>query len=88
MIDHYIRYLPALCFTHSYSALEAGRALGPAVEEARKLNGSLEQPVFLVTGNGPSFIAPDIPTCEPNVLVLQGFWAQVRCIQTSENMTL
>ncbi len=57
VIDYYSRYLLALHFTHSYSALEASRALRSAVEEARRLHGPLEKPVFLVTDNGPSFIA-------------------------------
>ena len=57
VIDYYSRYLLALHFTHSYSALESSRALGSAVEEARSLHGPLEKPVFLVTDNGPSFIA-------------------------------
>jgi transposase InsO family protein len=57
VIDYYSRYLLALHFTHSYSALEASRALRSAVEEAQGLHGPLSQPVFLVTDNGPSFIA-------------------------------
>jgi putative transposase len=57
VIDYYSRYLLALHFTHSYCALEASRALVSAVEESRKLRGPLERPVFLVTDNGPSFIA-------------------------------
>jgi len=57
VIDYYSRYLLALHFTHSYSALEASRALRWAVEEAQGLHGPLQKPVFLVTDNGPSFIA-------------------------------
>ncbi len=57
VIDYYSRYLLALHLTHSYSAVEAGRALKMAVEEARRCRGPLTQPVFLVTDNGPSFIA-------------------------------
>ena len=57
VVDCYSRYLLGLCLTHSYSALEATWALGSAVEEAWELNGPLEQPVFLVADNGPSFIA-------------------------------
>jgi len=57
VIDYYSRYLLALHFTHSYSALEASRALRCAVEEAQVFHGPLEKPVFLVTDNGPSFIA-------------------------------
>ena len=57
VIDYYSRYLLALHFTHSYSAIEAAKALRRAVEEAERYHGSLTQPVFLVTDNGPSFIA-------------------------------
>jgi putative transposase len=57
VIDYYSRYLLAMHFTHSYSAIEAGKALRQAVEEAERCRGPLTQPVFLVTDNGPSFIA-------------------------------
>ena len=57
VIDYYSRYLLACRFTHSYAAVEAGRALRLAVKEAERLHGSLSQPVFLVTDNGSSFIA-------------------------------
>lgn len=57
VIDYYSRYLLALHFTHSYSALEASTALRLAVAEAERARGPLTGPVFLVTDNGPSFIA-------------------------------
>jgi putative transposase len=57
VIDYYSRYLLALHFTHSYSAVEAARALHAAVSEAERHHGPLPRPVFLVTDNGPSFIA-------------------------------
>ena len=57
VIDYYSRYLLAMHFTHSYSAIEAGKALRQAIEQAERCRGPLTQPVFLVTDNGPSFIA-------------------------------
>ena len=57
VIDYYSRYLLAVRFTHSYSALEVGRALKTAVEQAQRVRGPLTRPVFLVTDNGSSFIA-------------------------------
>lgn len=57
VIDYYSRYLLALHLTHSYCAPEAGRALRMAVGEAERIHGPLKSPVFLVTDNGPSFIA-------------------------------
>ena len=57
VIDYYSRYLLALHFTTSYSAAEASKALRQAVEEAQRIHGPLEHPVFLVTDNGPSFVA-------------------------------
>lgn len=57
VIDYYSRYLLAMHFTHSYSALEAGRALKLAMDEAQRVRGPLTQPVFLVTDNGTSFVA-------------------------------
>ena len=57
VIDYYSRYLLALHFTHSYSAMEGSKALRLAVTEAEGLHGPLRHPVFLVTDNGPSFIA-------------------------------
>lgn len=57
VIDYYSRYLLALHFTHSYSAVEVSKALRSATAEAQRLHGPLQRPVFLVTDNGPSFIA-------------------------------
>jgi putative transposase len=57
VIDYYSRYLLALHFTTSYSAAEASKALRQAVLEAQRIGGPLEHPVFLVTDNGPSFVA-------------------------------
>ncbi len=57
VIDYYSRYLLAMHFTHSYSAIETSKALRMAVTEAERCHGPLNQPVFLVTDNGPSFIA-------------------------------
>ena len=57
MIDYYSRYLLGLHFTHSYSAMEVSQALRLAMTEAERLHGPLRHPVFLVTDNGPSFIA-------------------------------
>jgi len=57
VIDYYSRYLLALRLTHSYSAIEAITTLQQAVDTATDLRGPLLQPVFLVTDNGPSFIA-------------------------------
>jgi transposase InsO family protein len=57
VIDYYSRYLLALHLTPSYSAFEASHALRLAVQEAQRVHGPLTRPVFLVTDNGPSFIA-------------------------------
>lgn len=57
VIDYYSRYLLALHLTPSYSAIEASHALRLAVQEAERVHGPLTRPVFLVTDNGPSFIA-------------------------------
>jgi putative transposase len=57
VIDYYSRYLLACHLTHSYSAAEAALALKIAREEAERLHGPLQKPPFLVTDNGPSFIA-------------------------------
>jgi putative transposase len=57
VIDYYSRYLLACHLTSSYSAAEAIRALELAREEAEQLCGPLEKPPFLVTDNGPSFVA-------------------------------
>ena len=57
VIDYYSRYLLACHLTSSYSAVEAIRALSVAREEAERVSGPLQKRPFLVTDNGPSFIA-------------------------------
>jgi len=57
VIDYYSRYLLAAYLTDSYSAAEAVRALGLARAEAEGLFGPLAKRPFLLTDNGPSFIA-------------------------------
>ena len=57
VIDYYSRYLLALHFTPSYSAVEVSKGLRAATAEAERIHGPLQRPVFLVTDNGPSFIA-------------------------------
>jgi len=57
VIDYYSRYLLAAHLTYSYSAAEAIRALSIAKTEAERLCGLPAKRPFLVTDNGPSFIA-------------------------------
>lgn len=57
VIDYYSRYLLACHLTNSYCALEATRVLDRARREAERLCGPLEKRPFLVTDNGPSFLA-------------------------------
>lgn len=57
VIDYYSRYLLACYLTASYSAINAVHALKLARAEAERILGPLEQQPFLVTDNGPSFIA-------------------------------
>jgi transposase InsO family protein len=57
VIDYYSRYLPACHLTSSYCALEASAVLDTARREAERICGPLEKTPFLVTDNGPSFIA-------------------------------
>jgi putative transposase len=57
VIDYYSRYLLACRLTSSYSALEVSHALTEARQEAERVHGALEKPPFLVTDNGPSFLA-------------------------------
>jgi transposase InsO family protein len=57
VIDYYSRYLLACHLTWSYSAAEAERALSLARSEAERLCGPLTTRPFLVTDNGPSFVA-------------------------------
>jgi putative transposase len=57
VIDYYSRYLLACRLTNSYSAIEVSQALAEARHEAERLHGPLAKPPFLVTDNGPSFLA-------------------------------
>ena len=57
VIDYYSRYLLACHLTNSYSAVEVIGALQVARSEAERVCGPLERTPFLVTDNGPSFIA-------------------------------
>ena len=57
VIDYYSRYLLALYLTPSYSAKEVTHALDLARAEAERIHGPLETTPFLVTDNGPSFLA-------------------------------
>lgn len=57
VIDYYSRYLLACRLTNSYSAIEVSHALAEARQEAERLHGPLSKPPFLVTDNGPSFLA-------------------------------
>jgi putative transposase len=57
VIDYYSRYLLACRLTNSYSAIEVSQALAEARREAERLHGPLAKPPFLVTDNGPSFLA-------------------------------
>jgi putative transposase len=57
VIDYYARYLLACHLTYSYSAPEVAQALKQARAEAERLHGPLAKPPFLVTDNGPSFLA-------------------------------
>ncbi len=57
VIDYYSRYLLAMRFTWSYSAVEVTTALQEARQEAERIHGPLQTRPFLVTDNGTSFIA-------------------------------
>ena len=57
VIDYYSRYLLAARLVSSYSALEVTQALSEAREEAQGIHGPLVHLPFVVTDNGPSFIA-------------------------------
>ena len=57
VIDYYSRYLLACHLTPSYSAVETAYALKLARQEAERIHGPLAKRPFLVTDNGPSFIA-------------------------------
>ncbi|MGH8532007.1 MAG: transposase [Gammaproteobacteria bacterium] len=57
VIDYYSRYLLACHFTPSYTARDVVAALDCARAEAERLHGPLSKTPFLVTDNGPSFLA-------------------------------
>ena len=57
VIDYYSRYLLACHLTWSYSAAHAERALSLAQQEAERLCGPPAKRPFLVTDNGPTFVA-------------------------------
>src|SRR5258707_1629984 len=57
VIDYYSRYVLACHLTNSHSAVEVVPALREARSEAERLHGPLAKPPFLVTDNGPSFLA-------------------------------
>jgi len=57
VIDYYSRYLLACHLAPSYSAVEVAHALELAGSEAESLGGPLRKRPFLVTDNGPSFLA-------------------------------
>jgi putative transposase len=57
VIDYYSRYLLACHLTNTYCALEATQVLDMARREAERLCGPLETMPFLVTDNGPTFMA-------------------------------
>lgn len=57
VIDYYSRYLLACHLTWSYSAAQAEQALLLAQAEAERLCGPLGKRPFLVTDNGPTFVA-------------------------------
>jgi len=57
VIDYYSRYLLAAYLSDSYSASAAIEALQLAKSEAERLCGPLVKRPFLVTDNGPTFIA-------------------------------
>lgn len=57
VIDYYSRYLLACHFTPSYRAADVMAALDVARAEAERLHGPLVKSPFLVTDNGPSFLA-------------------------------
>jgi transposase InsO family protein len=57
VIDYYSRYLPACHLTFSYSATQVMYALKLARDEVEQIGGPLAKRLFLMTDNGPSFIA-------------------------------
>jgi putative transposase len=67
VIDYYSRYLLACYLTFSYSATEVMFALKLERAEAERIGRPLAKRPFLVTDNGPSFIARKVAefVCEP-----------------------
>ncbi len=57
VIDYFSRYLLGCYLTDSYSALEVAHGLELARAEAERVHGPLPKRPFLVTDNGPSFLA-------------------------------
>jgi len=57
VMDYYSRYVLAAHLTSSYCALEVTRALEAARAEAQRIHGPMSAMPFLVTDNGPSFLA-------------------------------
>lgn len=57
VIDYFSRYLLACHLTNSYCAFEVTAVLDRARCEAERLCGPLKKRPFLVTDNGPSFLA-------------------------------
>jgi putative transposase len=57
VIDYYSRYLLACYLTNSYSAANANYAIDLARTKAERIHGPLKKTPFLVTDNGPTFIA-------------------------------
>jgi putative transposase len=57
VIDYFSRYLLACYLTDSYSALEVAHGSKLARAEAERVHGPLPKRPFLVTDNGPSFLA-------------------------------
>jgi transposase InsO family protein len=57
VIDYFSRYLMAAYLTDSYSAQAATAALAQARSEPERIHGPLERKPFVVTDNGPSFVA-------------------------------
>lgn len=57
VMDYYSRYLLAAHLTSSYCAAEITHAVAKARAEAERIHGPLSTIPFLVTDNGPSFMA-------------------------------
>lgn len=57
VIDYFSRYLLAIHLTASYAAVEINKAIDQARARAEAIHGKLERSPFLVTDNGPSFLA-------------------------------